>query len=121
MVLYHYNFGYPTVHEGVRLHTAQARVLPRNDRAREGWETWAEYSWATPLFEEQVDFHDVMDEDHFGHVDRVNRLVGVFGQEQGHEGQLLTMLGGVLVAALPGLRVGHDVGVPDHLFEAVGL
>lgn len=68
-----------------------------------------------------IDFHDVMDEDHFGHVDRVNRLVGVFGQEQGHEGQLPTMLGGVLVAALPGLRVGHDVGVPDHLFEAVGL
>ena len=59
MVLYHYNFGYPTVHEGVRLHTAQARVIARNDRAREGLETWAEYGAATALFEEQVYFHDV--------------------------------------------------------------
>jgi galactose mutarotase-like enzyme len=59
MVLYHFNFGYPLVGAGTRLHTAHERVVPRDSRAVTGLDRWPEYEAATPGYDEQVFFHHV--------------------------------------------------------------
>jgi galactose mutarotase-like enzyme len=59
MVLYHFNFGYPLVGAGTRLHTAHDKVVPRDARAVAGMDRWPEYDAPTPGYAEQVFFHHV--------------------------------------------------------------
>ena len=59
MLLHHFNFGYPLVQEGVRLHVASKQVLPRDMTARAAFGTWESYSGATPHHQEEVHFHHV--------------------------------------------------------------
>lgn len=56
MLLYHVNLGYPLVRAGARLHTS-GLVYPRDDAARAGFSTWAEYAAASVGYPEQVFFH----------------------------------------------------------------
>lgn len=57
MLLYHVNIGYPLVREGTELVTPHERVIPRDDAARAGFETWNRYEGATAGYPEQVFFH----------------------------------------------------------------
>jgi galactose mutarotase-like enzyme len=59
MLLHHFNFGYPLVHEGVRLHVASKQVLPRDATAQAAFGTWERYSAAIPHHQEEVHFHHV--------------------------------------------------------------
>lgn len=57
MLLYHFNFGYPTVAAGTKLYTPYHAVYPRDDRAKAGFSDWANYYAASRGYEEQVFFH----------------------------------------------------------------
>jgi galactose mutarotase-like enzyme len=59
MLLHHFNFGYPLVQEGVRLHVASKQVLPRDATAQAAFGTWESYRAATPRHQEEVHFHQV--------------------------------------------------------------
>jgi hypothetical protein len=58
MILYHFNLGYPMVRTGSRLEQT-GTTMPRDDDARQGLATWAEYHEAQPGYAEQVFFHHV--------------------------------------------------------------
>jgi galactose mutarotase-like enzyme len=62
MLLYHFNFGYPTVTLGTKLITPYQAVYPRDDRARVDAADWENYAGATPGYEEQVFFHHLKHE-----------------------------------------------------------
>jgi hypothetical protein len=62
MLLYHFNFGYPTVAAGAKLHTPYHAVHPRTDVARAGLSDWENYHAASPGYEEQVFFHHLKHE-----------------------------------------------------------
>jgi hypothetical protein len=59
MLLHHFNFGYPLVHDGVQIHVATKQVRPRDLTARAAFGTWESYSAATPHHLEEVHFHQV--------------------------------------------------------------
>jgi hypothetical protein len=68
MLLYHFNLGFPLVHEGVKLHTV-GHVCPRDTDARAGIETWDTYSAPSPNYREQVFYHQLrQSEFHNSHV-----------------------------------------------------
>lgn len=77
MLLYHFNFGYPLVAEGTRLHT-NSKVYPRDEAARAGYTTWSDYSAAASGYPEQVFFHHVNAVDEFA-------TAGLFRKEFGIE------------------------------------
>ncbi|GAB4511004.1 MAG: aldose 1-epimerase family protein [Anaerolineae bacterium] len=58
MLLYHCNVGYPLVQAGTQFVT-NSDVVPRDDEARTGLETWDQYTAAQPGYKEQVFFHHV--------------------------------------------------------------
>lgn len=62
MLLYHFNFGYPLVQAGAQLVTPHAAVYPRDARAKEGFDRWAEYDAAAPEYAEQVYFHHLKED-----------------------------------------------------------
>ncbi len=57
MVLYHMNMGYPLLSEKAKVYIPSCRVMARNERAKEGIETWRQMLPPTPGFEEQCYFH----------------------------------------------------------------
>ena len=57
MILYHFNFGFPLIAEGTRLHTPYEQVYPMNDVARAGLAEWAEYAGPIADFESVVYLH----------------------------------------------------------------
>jgi len=57
MTLYHINLGYPLIQAGVRLDTAHASVVSRDEAARPGYPRWPEYDAAISQYAEQVYFH----------------------------------------------------------------
>lgn len=59
MLLHHFNFGYPLVHEGVQLHTASTQVRPRDLPARAQYANWPVYGAPVPRHQEEVYFHQV--------------------------------------------------------------
>jgi hypothetical protein len=78
MLLYHVNVGYPLVREGAELITPHVRVIPRDDTARAGFETWNRYEAASPGFAEQVFFHHLtMDRDGMTEIALVNGEIGL--------------------------------------------
>ena len=59
MLLYHFNFGYPLVQEGVSFYTASNAIHPRDAPARAAFTTWEQYSAGLPRHLEEVFFHEV--------------------------------------------------------------
>jgi hypothetical protein len=59
MVLYHLNFGWPLIDEGTILTTEAVAVHPRDDDARAGIGTWAEFPAPTRRDPEQVFHHQL--------------------------------------------------------------
>lgn len=55
-MLYHVNFGQPLLDGGSKIIAPIAELVPRNEHAASGIETWDSYSAETPGFEEQVYF-----------------------------------------------------------------
>ncbi len=81
MLLYHVNVGYPLVREGAELITPHVRVIPRDDAARAGFETWNRYQAASPSCAEQVFFHHLtMDRDGMTEIALVNGEIGLLLQ-----------------------------------------
>ncbi|MBW7881376.1 MAG: aldose 1-epimerase family protein [Caldilineaceae bacterium] len=60
MLLYHFNFGYPLVQQGVQLYAANSAVLPRDHHAHSGLHAWPLYQSATPRHAEEVFFHQMV-------------------------------------------------------------
>lgn len=75
MILYHFNFGYPLVHEGVELHVPVAQVIPRDLTARAQAAGWHVYKAAQPRHQEEVFFHQVK-------VDDAGRAVAALADDQ---------------------------------------
>lgn len=59
MLLYHFNFGYPLVQEGVQLYSASAQVYPRDLPARAQSAHWNKYGAPVARHQEEVFFHQV--------------------------------------------------------------
>ncbi len=57
MVVYHYNFGYPTVQEGVRFYSPAQVVYPRDADAQSAAQDWPSYQAPIPNHPEEVFFH----------------------------------------------------------------
>jgi len=57
MLLYHMNMGYPLLSEKAQVHIPSATVIPRNEKAAEGLDTWQQVLSPQPLFEEQCYYH----------------------------------------------------------------
>ncbi len=55
-LLYHTNLGQPFLEDGGRFHVAAKTVVPRDDRAAEGIESWTTYGPPEPGFAEQAYF-----------------------------------------------------------------
>ncbi len=58
-LLYHVNFGVPLLDAGARVVGPFKTVVPRNDHAAAGMESWDSYQAAEPGFEEQVYLTDL--------------------------------------------------------------
>jgi len=64
-----------------------------------------------------IDFHQVVDEDHFHHPEKIQSLFpGILGEQQGHQGQVPGMLGTVFV---PGSA--DDYILPQNILQFIGL
>ena len=59
MQLYHMNFGWPLVGEGMRLVAPDHAITPRNAEAEKGLSEWATMPPPTKDFAEQVIYHDL--------------------------------------------------------------
>jgi hypothetical protein len=59
MLLHHFNFGYPLVHESIQLCVPTTQVYPRDMTARAAFANWDRYQGATPRHMEEVYFHQV--------------------------------------------------------------
>ena len=62
-VLYHANFGDPLLDAGAKVVAPINELVPRNDHAASGIETWDSYQAAQPGFEEQVYFLTCLGDD----------------------------------------------------------
>ncbi len=58
MILYHFNFGYPLLADGVRIVKGGGGVKPRNDRAAAGLNNWDKFTAPEVGFIEQVYYHE---------------------------------------------------------------
>lgn len=63
MVLYHVNIGYPVLDAGSELLEASAKVTPRDDEAKDGYEDFNRFSEPVRGFKEKVYFHDIEADD----------------------------------------------------------
>ena len=61
-VLYHMNFGSPLLDAGSQVIAPIKELVPRNDHAASGIDTWNSYTGETPGFEEQVYFATLQDD-----------------------------------------------------------
>jgi len=59
-LLYHINFGSPLLEEGARVVAPAKTVVPRNDRAAEGIDSWDVFGPPQPGFVEQVYFFELL-------------------------------------------------------------
>ena len=59
MLLYHCNVGWPAVDAGSELIAPSRMVAPRDDEARDGKETWAQFHGPVHGYAEKVYFHDM--------------------------------------------------------------
>lgn len=59
-ILYHVNFGDPLLDAGAKVVAPVKTIVPRNDHAAEGIETWNSYEAPQPGFEEQVYFFELL-------------------------------------------------------------
>lgn len=57
--LYHMNYGWPLVDEGIELVAPEHRVTPQNDIARAGLSEWRHFGEPVADFTEQVFYHDL--------------------------------------------------------------
>lgn len=57
MILYHMNMGYPLLSENAKLYIPSCKVIPRNERAAEGLDSWQQMIPPQEQFEEQCYFH----------------------------------------------------------------
>lgn len=57
MILYHMNMGYPLLSENAKLYIPSNEVVPRNERAAEGFHAWQQMEKPQAQFEEQCYFH----------------------------------------------------------------
>lgn len=64
-MLYHFNLGDPTLDAGSTLVVPAKTVVPRNDHAASGIESWNTYHAEQPGFEEQVYFAELHADDNF--------------------------------------------------------
>ncbi len=74
MILYHLNMGYPLLSENAELYIPSVKVIPRNDRAAEGIDTWQQMLSPQAGFEEQCYFHQ------FGK----DGIAGIYNPDIGH-------------------------------------
>lgn len=59
MILYHVNIGYPVINKKARLIEAKAKVIPRDDEAKKGFNELNKFSDPESGYKEQVFFHDI--------------------------------------------------------------
>ncbi len=59
MMLYHINLGFPVVDAGSRLVSPSLTVIPRDDAAADGKQSYAKFHAPTPDYQEKVYYHDV--------------------------------------------------------------
>jgi len=78
MLLYHVNFGYPLLDEGVRLVKGKGGVSPRTGRAAEGIKEWNRVSGPEDVYEEQCFFHEnTADDAGFAYFGIINDKLGL--------------------------------------------
>lgn len=70
MLLYHFNLGFPLIHEGTRLYSS-GKVYPRDSTARAGIKSWQLYDAPLAAYPEQVFYHHLRSKG-----DRTDVLVG---------------------------------------------
>lgn len=74
MVLYHVNIGYPVVDNGAELFEAKAKIIPRDDEAKDGQADFNKFIEPIKGFKEQCYFHDIeADEDGNSNIAIVNK------------------------------------------------
>ena len=59
MLLYHINLGFPLIGPDTRLVTPAQKILPRDDIAAPGIDTYAEFTPPIPGYQEQVFYHEM--------------------------------------------------------------
>jgi hypothetical protein len=59
MLLYHCNFGHPLVSEDTRLYHTPAKIVPRDEAAKPGFDTCETFETPVPGYAEQVFFYDM--------------------------------------------------------------
>lgn len=59
MLLYHINIGYPVLDKTSKLLESKAKVTPRDEEARKGFNKFNDFSDPIKSFNEQVYFHDI--------------------------------------------------------------
>ncbi len=59
-LLYHINLGFPFLDESVTIHTPESRVIPRNDDAKAGIDTYNVATTPVDVCPEQVFFHEIV-------------------------------------------------------------
>ena len=63
MLLYHINFGYPLLDEGIEMFVPSLEVTPYNDDAKKGIDTWNEFPDVLPQEPEQCFDHKLAEKD----------------------------------------------------------
>ena len=59
MILYHINIGYPIIDQDSRLIESKAKVKPRDEEAKKGFNSFYNFGPPVKNFKEQVYFHDI--------------------------------------------------------------
>ena len=59
MLLFHFNLGYPLLDENALLFTQTKKLIPRDEVARKGIETYNQFQLPTPEYAEQVFYHNL--------------------------------------------------------------
>lgn len=59
MLLFHFNMGYPLLDENALLITPTEELIPRDEEARKGVETFNQFQPPTPEYAEQVFYHNL--------------------------------------------------------------
>ncbi|MHB8277244.1 MAG: aldose 1-epimerase family protein [Candidatus Humimicrobiaceae bacterium] len=73
MILYHINIGYPVLDKTSKLIEGKAKVVPRDEEAKKGFDKFSEFSDPVKGYKEQVFFHDIeADVDGNSHIAIIN-------------------------------------------------
>jgi galactose mutarotase-like enzyme len=81
-MLYHVNFGVPLLESGAKLLVPAKAVVPRDERAAQGVNTWQTYGAPEPGFAEQVYFFDL-------HADKNGQTLALLRNASATEGASL--------------------------------